>query len=368
VGRLLRSRRKELGLTLQAVSEQMAARGEPFPTSTLVRVEQGKLDPGVRRLHLLLRVYDLPAQLVDDLVELEAIAAEEPEARNLEKLYSEGIEHWKRGDIGKGLAHLFAIRVQTPKDDPSRLIRQKATLAFSIAARDVGKIRLARQLIDDLLCEPPDPTLMARVLIQAASVWAAVGSVEAALAFVRQAASHLKPGDHRELAWVSHQEGKLLQQRGDTEPAGRAIDRAIALYRTLGDTDGEARASIVRIGILEARGDLGKAMTFARKVIRMAERSDNKLALVSARLEVGRLLLRSGCPQPALEELRRAQALAVLMEDRIAEFHAHYYSWKAHKAVGGRDRARFELQAARHFVELIDASTPEAREIRDLAQ
>jgi transcriptional regulator with XRE-family HTH domain len=364
VGRLLRSRRKELGLTLRDVSEQIGRKGERFPASTLVRVEQGKLDPGVRRLHLLLRLYDLPAQLVDDLVELEAIAAEEPETRDLETLHREGIEHWRRGEIGQGLAHLFAIRVQNPRDGKSRAIRQKATLAFSIAARDLGKLNLAQRLVNDLLCEPSEPSLMARVLIQASTVWHALGSVEAALAFVRQAATHLGPGDHAQSAWVRHQEAKLLLQRCEPALAGRSIDKAITLYRREGDTEGEARALIVRIAILEAQATGDKAIACARKVVRMAERHGHKLVSVSARLELGRLLVKAGSANSAVEELRLAQAQAVLLEDRIAEFYAHYYLWKAHEVQEDRERGRFELRAAEHFVEFIDSSTPEAEEVR----
>ena len=60
VGRLFRNRRHEMRLTLRDVSERMEEMGERFPTSTLIRVEQGKLDPGVRRLHLLMKLYRIP--------------------------------------------------------------------------------------------------------------------------------------------------------------------------------------------------------------------------------------------------------------------------------------------------------------------
>ena len=78
IGRLLREKRKERQLTLREVSERMAERGGRIPISTLVRIEQGKLDPGVRRLHALLRFYDVPPHLVADLVELEDLAVELP--------------------------------------------------------------------------------------------------------------------------------------------------------------------------------------------------------------------------------------------------------------------------------------------------
>ena len=366
VGRFLRSRRKELGLTLQEVSDRIAERGERFPTSTLLRVEQGKLDPGVRRLHLLLTVYNLPAQLMNDLVELEELAAEEPDSQDLEQLHRAGIEHWKRGEIGTGLAHLFAIRLHKPQDPKTRILRQRAMLAFSIAARDLGKLRLAQHLVEELLCEPPDRPLMARVLIQASTVWNALGSVEVALALSRQAATHLKPRDHKELALLSHQEGKLYLGRGELDLADQAIHRAITHYRKLGDTEGAARASIVRVGILEAQGDLTKARALAKKVVREAQRHGHKLITASAKLELGRLLLKTGSAEAAIEELRQAQAEAVLAEDRIAQFYAHYYVWKAYESLGDSERARFELSAAKHFAEFIDASTPEATEIREL--
>ncbi len=64
VSRLLRRKREELGLSLRAVEQKLAEQGERFPASTLSRIEQGKLDPGVRRLHQLLRLYKIPPHLV----------------------------------------------------------------------------------------------------------------------------------------------------------------------------------------------------------------------------------------------------------------------------------------------------------------
>lgn len=367
VGRLLRQRRKELRLTLREVSERMAEIGEPFPTSTLVRVEQGKLDPGVRRLHLLLRLYNVPAHLVSDLVELEELAVEEPAGKDLETLFRDGIAHWKRGNVGEALSHLFAIRQHVPADEKSRVLRQNATHTFAVAARELGKLRLARQLVDDLLCEPPDPSLMARVLILASTLWNRQGSVEMALALIRRAADHVRPGDHKEQAWILHHEAKLLVAVGELDEATQVLDRAARLYRKLKNVHGEIQTMIVRVSALEEAGDPDAAISCARKVIRMAERNDHALLAVSGRLDLGRLLVTHGAPEKGLEELRKVLSEAVLLEDRIAEFYAHYQLWKAYQTLGQSEPMKFEFQAAAHFVQFIDEPSPEAEEIRRLA-
>src|SRR5262245_21964846 len=97
LGRLLRERRTTLRLSLSEVSRRLAATGSPVPHSTLVRIEQGRLDPGVRRLHQLLRLYEIPPHLVADVVELEDMASRERVEGSVEQLYKQGIDAWRRG-------------------------------------------------------------------------------------------------------------------------------------------------------------------------------------------------------------------------------------------------------------------------------
>ena len=91
---LLRDRRKELGLSLRDVELRTQEMGQVIPFTTLSKVEQGTVDPGVRRLHQLLRLYDLSPHLTHDLLDLEGFAAEFPEGasgRSLESLKEEGL-------------------------------------------------------------------------------------------------------------------------------------------------------------------------------------------------------------------------------------------------------------------------------------
>lgn len=354
---------------MREVSERLQTEeGERLPTSTLVRIEQGKLDPGVRRLHLLLRLYDLPAHLVADVVQMEQLAAEEPAGKDLESLYLEGVECLKRGDIYQGLANLFAVRLNSPQDedDESRLLRQRATLAFASAARDTGKVQLAKYLLDDLLCEPPEESLLVDTLVQASVVWNALGSHQVALALARQAATHVEEDDHERLARVRHQEAKLLLRGGDHEAARETVESAIELYRAMNDTVGEVRAMLVSAQALEAARDVPGAIRTARKAVQMADEQGYELLAAAGRLELGRVLVQSGELKTGIRELRRAQATAVLHEDKNSEFHAHFNLWKAYDQAGDRERSRFEYQAARYFLEFINPSTPEAREMSQL--
>ena len=79
VAQLLRERRGELGLSLRDVQRRTESLGSPIPFTTLAKVEQGKVDPGVKRLHLLLKIYDLPVGLAADLLDLEEFSEEAPD-------------------------------------------------------------------------------------------------------------------------------------------------------------------------------------------------------------------------------------------------------------------------------------------------
>ena len=193
LAQLLRNKRKELGLTLQEISEQSITAGDFIPASTLARIEQGKSDPGVRRVHRLLRLYNVLPQFAADMVELENLAVAPLRYRDLETLHDEGIKAWERGDIATGLAHLFAVREFVPADESSRKLRQKATISFADFAMSLGKYRLAKQLVDDLLLDDPASEFLLPLFVLQADIWRALGSVPNAVAFIRQAETIVEP-------------------------------------------------------------------------------------------------------------------------------------------------------------------------------
>ncbi len=368
VGRLLRGRRRELGLTLAEVTRRLARRGERVPLSTLARVEQGKLDPGVRRLHRLVRLYDLPPPLVADILDLEESSAEIPASDDLETLYREGTEHWRRGDLARGMACLLALRRAVPKDEASRLLKHKAMLVFAGAARDVGKLDVAEQTVHTLLREPLAPELRVPVLVLAASVWRALGSVEAALAFVGQAEARLTRGDSEQRGWVLHQKARVLMQDDRNEAALRAAAAARAAYRASGNTFDEGKLVVLQAEIHAAAGRLDRAVATARRAVAMSAAHGHAQVELHARIVLGGLLVRCGRARAALEALRQSLAQAVLLADRQGEFLCHYHLWKAHAALHDDDGARVELESAFHYARFVHAALPEAEEVRRLLQ
>ena len=371
VGRLLRKKRRELKLSLQAVSERLSARGHRIPPSTLGRIEQGRLDPGVRRLYLLLDLYSIPPHLVSDLVEVETLAGTPPIVvpdHDLQALHDQGLEHWKKGNVAEGLAYLFAVREYVPDDDDSRVLRQRTTLLFATLARNLGKYRLARQIVDELLCEPPAPDVLVPALVLAASLWIGLGGTEVALGLISQAEQRLPGRPKKEHAWVLHQKAKLLFRDRQAAAADKILRAALAAYRDLGDTYGEVRALVLRARIQEALGNDIQARNTAQKVINLSNRHGHARGVVFGHLELGRLLAKEPRNEAALEHLTRGLSDAVRLKDNNAQFYAHYHLWKTHVATDDRDRAKFEFSAASYFVQFVDERTPEVDEVERLSE
>jgi len=366
VSRLLRDRRKGLKLSVAEVTRRLAATGTPIPHSTLVRIEQGKLDPGVRRLHQLLRLYEIPPELVADFVDLENMASKPSIEGDDDTLYDKATALWRSGDLQQGLAYFFELRRRLSASPGREAQRHQATLGFAVAARDLGKYRLAKSLIDELLLDGPSREMTTKAFVLAASVWEGLGSLDVALAFIRDAVVRAASAGPELGALVAHQEAKLLLKAGRPEDAGRALDRALNHYRALGDTYGEARAAVLRVRIVEKSGGVHEALDASRQFISFAERHGHAKLALTGQLELGRLLTAAGDHERGLEHLRRALGQAVLMEDRNARLLAHHHLWKAYSASGDRALAEVELDSARSLARFVDDMSEETDEIRAL--
>ncbi|MCP3982508.1 MAG: transcriptional regulator [bacterium] len=366
VGRLLRRQRTNRRLTLKAVSDGLAELGEAIPQSTLSRIEHGQLDPGIRRLYALLRYYSIPPHLIADLVELESLSGSKPPRvpdGDLQKLYDRGIEFWRAGDVANGLAYLTALRDHVPDTEQARELKQRAAIAFATAARNLGKFHLAKQIVDDVLCEPPVPTMVVPALVLASSLWSGLGALDVAIAMVRRAEDKLEPGALKDRAWVLHQKAKLLLEDGRPEEAARDLRRAMDAYRRIGDTWGTVRAYVLRVEICDARGQAESAVRSARKAIALSEKHGHARGTAYARLELGRLHVKAGDVEDGIAELNRGLGDAVLTKDRNAQFYAHYQLWKAFDRSGDSARAEFEFGCAARLVQHVDEPAAEVIEV-----
>jgi len=364
---LLRTRREELSLTLRDVEKKSAEGGGcPIPFTTLAKVEKAKVDPGLKRLYRLLNLYHLPLQMVGDLLDLEELADILPADRNPETLYKEGVKEWKGGDIRKGLAHLFTLRHLVQGKPDSRIVRQKSLLSFAVAAGSLGKFQLSRQIVDDILLEPPDPTLLVPVLIQAAHCWHWLGSGEAALAFLSRAEARLKPGEDQHRAWIFHEKASVLVDLADFKHAESVLALALDSYEKAGDLYGVNRAMAVRTRLRFEQEDAAGALQAAQAARDHAARNGFDRLERLWRIEEGRAYLLLNDASSSLSSLSAALAESLLADDRIGQFYAHYYLWKARETIDDPGGAEVELKSALYFERFVDEVTKETLDIRAL--
>lgn len=361
---LLRRRRIQLGLTLREVQEQTGQTGKAIPFTTLAKVEQGRVDPGVMRLHQLLRLYNVPVQMAAELLDLEQWSDEHVRQLEPDVLASEGLTHWKKGDLKKALGYLYSVRESSSENGKARLERQKTLLSFAVAAGALGKYHLSRQIADDLLVEPPDASLLVPVLLQLGVCWLRLGSQEAALAFLERAERHVRPKDLQHRAWILHQKAATLAATDELGMAEEELTKAIQTYRKAGDAQGENRALGVRIKLLRKQARHTEALKAATAARTHAQTHGFDRLMVLRQLDEGRAHVDLGQPTTGIPMLREALAAAISQKDQMAEFRAHHALWKAYQAAGDTERADLELKAALYFVRFVDESTEEVAEIR----
>lgn len=364
LARMLRTRREELGWSVREVTARSTEIGERIPPVTLLKIEAGTQEPGVRRFYALLRLYRLPLEVVPDLLELESLAAEAPKETDPEKLLARGRAHWEKGEIGPGLACLFALRQVAAAGRRSDPAVQRAVLAFAVAASSIGRVRLANHLLGDLLVSPPDPSLRLNVLVLAAVNWRDLGAPDAALAFLLQAEACDGASAPGVQAWIQHARANALLDAGQVAAAAAAIAAARTAYESAGDPVNAAHCLGVQVRILLAEGRAGEARDLAQQALDDAEQAGLKVVAVNRRIDLGRCLVELGQAREALGLLTEGLAHALLLRLRTAEFRAHYWLFRAWAAAGDREQARLEHALALHRLQSLDEVSHESRALR----
>ena len=364
VAELLRERRHDLGWSLREVEERTRALGRTIPFSTLAKVEKGCFDPGIRRLHLLFRLYGLGFEVAEELLDLEEFSGDWPVVSDPRAVYDEAVRRWKAGDVRKGLASLLALRAHVPRESTDQADRQKWLLSLAVSVGSLGRFRLSRQIVDELLVEPPVDKLLVPVLVQAAVCWHWLGSGEAALAFLTQAEGHLGESDHQQRAWILHERASTLATLERLEAAEAALEQALVEYKSAEDTYGESRALAVPIRLCASRHDWPGALVAARAARAHAEEHGLARLRTMRTIDEGRLLVKLGETTSGLAALNRGLSEAVAGEDSVCRFYAHYHLWKGYGQGQDAERADVELRNAQYHVQFVDEQTPEVLEVR----
>lgn len=336
VADLLRRRREELGLSLREVQSRAGALGDAIPITVIARAERGEVDPGFRRLALLLRIYETPIRIAGDILDLEQVGDDLPP-------------------------------IPDPDErDPDR--RRERLFDYAVVAGTLGKNRLARSVLEELLLEPLGPAMTGRVLMQAATCWHRLGAPEMALVLLDLAESKLADRDpaerRREAASVHHGRASAFAALGELGTAAEELKAALASYRDCRDVYGEGRTFGVLVYLYRAAGELEEARRAAAQGQQHALEHGHERLLILRLIDEGRVLLDAAVPGEAVSVFENAFARAVNAGDTVGRFYAHHGLWRAYSELGDDTRAQLELQNARYFVQFLDSSCEELEEIR----
>ena len=364
VGDLLRHRRKRLGYTLREVERLTSAQGNLIPFSTLARIEQGRLDPGLKRLHALLQLYGLPIQAAGDLLDMESIAGTVAVQGDFSTLRDRGTKAWQDGDLPTAMACYLAMRHRANEQEPDRAIRHESILSFAVLAAKLGKHHIARQMLDDLLLDRPDRAMLFRILVQAASTWRALGSPEFALALVGGAEAQLQSNDLRGSGWVLQLRASIQIDLGAFEEAQANLAEATRVFQKARRPYDRALALVAISRLAVERGDAASASRAAQRAAGFALRKRFARVHALANIQGARALLLSGHSERALALLTRVLAATVAASDNLIRFYAHFYLSKAYAGAGDTPRALVEMEQARYFVRFVDQASKEVFEVR----
>ncbi|ANM29022.1 hypothetical protein ABI59_04575 [Acidobacteria bacterium Mor1] len=366
MGQLLRKERTRHGYTLRQVSETMTQRGEPFPASTLARVEQGKLDPGVRRLQSLLSLYDVSPALVSQLVEVERLCGKLPEGQSIEQLREEGLRVFQAGDYGQGVAYALAAIMQYDPASDDRDAYHGAMLDFAIHSMSMGYRDLGRFVMEQVARDDPDAERHPNMMILAANLWLCDGASFFSAALAREAVRLATEREDRKLeARARHQLAQSLTHMGDYDGTMAELDRAIELYGDSNDGQNRQKALGARAECLNLLGRSDEALELCTRMMDECRESSSPL-LGHFRNLYAELMIGLGRPADAIKELREALGNAVLLGHRSTEFYVHYWLWKAYEADGDTERAEMERKNAIFYVRYARGWAKSVQEVRDL--
>lgn len=363
----LRQRRQELGLGLRDVQSRSAELGQQIPFSTLAKIEKGTVEPGMVRIKQLLELYRVPMAVLDDLLSMEAFAAPDERAEDLERPDIKAREHFKNGQLARGLGVIFAARRQHSLDGPNALLRQKVDITFAILLRSQGKYRLAQFILDELQLSNPHPELKQFVLGTAATGDLESGRLEIAQARLAAMPRHAGGINQQTMEGLRYKHQSLLAElAGNFHEAIRLAEQAIPLHQAAGD-EGVVRMLHAIIGRLDFK--LGR---HAKGLALLEEVRASALAAKAPRVVAAYDIMRADC----LRQLGRYDEVATLakpilelakrVKDQALELEAHHALWKVAEAAGDEPGVQRHLAAALELVAQIDDPSAKYQELRKL--
>jgi predicted ATPase/DNA-binding CsgD family transcriptional regulator len=294
------------------VTELLASRTGVHPPASIANAVVGRasrLDPEERRLVELVSVVPgrVPASLLDAVMPGWAAAAEDPERRQLLE-----VDH----------TH---VRFR------HELARNAILAGIPIAARR----RLHGAILDGLLAADADPAdivhhaeaagaqdVVAEYALVAARRAAALDSNREAFSHYRRAADFLDRMTPREQASFCEELVTAAYVVGRLDEAFSAVERSIAIYRTLGDEEALGRCTRVQSRLHWFDGDGALARARANEAVAILEPLGESVELARAYSGLSQLAMLAEDSRQAIDWGEKALELALRLGDDATHRHA----------------------------------------------
>ena len=221
------------------------------------------------------------------------------------------MRQWKGGSASRAVAALYALREAVGSDPRFVEIRQRGQLQLAIVAGGLGRLQMAKHVIEELLKEPLPIRFVLRSLIQLAVCWERLGVHELALAVLARAETHAANTSPQELAWFAQERGLIELSLGQHAQAQQHLEQARKLYKGAGDEEGVAKTSFSLVRVLLAAGQASSAIRAAQQLVETVSEPGFERFKAEATVLLGHAHLASRQIDKALVTLRTALAEAV---------------------------------------------------------
>lgn len=366
VAGFLRAQRKARGFGLRQVQQLSAQYGNPIPFATLAKIELGSVEPGLLRVATLFRLYEVPIDLLDDLLQLEtavrgpaAPAFAEPEAYR-----QQAVEIYRKGETNEAIRRLLLLRNQLPVTPETAAVRAKTDQSFANIVAILGRRRLARYLFRQSLLSHRRPADLAYPLACLAVQENALSRTETALAWCHAAARALRRTPNASTAATAEKERlTVLARSGKSDEAFRGIVAVQQAYRANHDIHGLVGALQREIRWLVELQRLEEASQRLDQLEREAQAAGYSRSAGAILMYRGQIAVLRGQFDRALEIANQLEQEEAATRNELSHVVEHYLRWKVAEGRGDRPTARAELLRARSFAVRIQTIAAVCREV-----
>ena len=372
-GQYLKQLREERRLTLDQVEERSLTFETRISKAWLSRCENGLKQPSIDRLSVLSKIYHTSiGQLVDRReleAELDAIAPIDVSSLSSEEFRERGMEFAERGELKAAIACFRGAeeRAFFETGDFRSEAGAKAQLSVAIALARMARYRLAKDEAEAALGRMAHESLDAlRALLLIAMCHLRQGNAQVSRIFLEGLRGKLDALPTKDRADFHLFNGNVQEQMKDYRGAIKSYRRASALYKTVRNLLGQAKA-LRNAGISYGRlGERERGIQHVTRALNTSNRVDDKQEIARDLETLGELHYLLGAKKQARSFLNQSIELSRRGDYFDTLFAAYFYLWRIDKELGRRETASLE-RAMRSLLPKLEGFLEEAEEFRALS-